>query len=75
MAPKFSIITVTYNSEAYISRCIDSVLSQDYSDFEYILVDGCSTDTTLNIVANQDLKRGEYRLSGHQSMLLKRFED
>jgi len=30
---------------------------------------------TLNIVANQDLKRGEYRLSGHQSMLLKRFED
>jgi len=44
---KFSIITCTWNSEPYLAQSIESVLSQDYPDIEYIFVDGGSTDGTL----------------------------
>jgi len=47
---KISIITVSYNSSATIRDTIESVLSQTYPDFEYILVDGKSTDDTLAII-------------------------
>lgn len=50
MNPKFSIITVCFNSEETIERTIISVLSQSYQNFEYIIVDGASTDGTLGIV-------------------------
>ena len=49
---KFSIITVSYNSENTIEETIQSVISQSYKDYEYILVDGGSTDNTLKIVNN-----------------------
>lgn len=44
---RFSIITVCYNAEDSIGRTVDSVLAQHYRDFEYIVVDGGSTDRTL----------------------------
>ncbi|MCG9626581.1 glycosyltransferase [Vibrio mediterranei] len=47
---KVSIITVCFNSESTISDTIDSVLKQTYKDIEYIIVDGCSTDGTMDIV-------------------------
>lgn len=46
----FSIITVCYNSEKTIERTIKSVLEQSCQDYEYILVDGASTDHTLEII-------------------------
>lgn len=48
--PKISLITVTRNAEATIQRCIESVLSQDYPNVEYIVIDGLSTDGTVKIV-------------------------
>lgn len=50
MSVKFSIITVTYNCKSTVEQTISSVLSQSFSDFEYILVDGASTDGTLDII-------------------------
>jgi len=47
---KFSIVTITLNSERYLDKTIRSVLSQDYPDMEYILIDGGSTDGTLDLI-------------------------
>ena len=47
---KVTIITVTYNSAAYLQDCINSVRSQNYPNIEYIIVDGKSTDGTMGIV-------------------------
>lgn len=49
-SPTLSVVTVSYNSAATIERTIDSVLSQTFRDLEYIVVDGGSTDDTLDIV-------------------------
>lgn len=47
---KFSIITVTYNSEKTIERTIKSVLEQKNVNYEYIIIDGNSSDRTIEIV-------------------------
>lgn len=47
---KISIITVCFNSEKTIEDTINSVLSQDYTDFEYLIIDGKSKDHTLELI-------------------------
>lgn len=48
---KVSVITVTYNSAATLSRAIDSVKQQTYDNIEHIIVDGGSTDGTIDIIS------------------------
>lgn len=48
---KVSIVTVSYNSEATIQRTIESVLNQTWSHLEYLIIDGASSDDTVNIAA------------------------
>lgn len=55
---KLSIITVTYNSERYLRETLNSVLRQKYNNYEYIIVDGGSTDSTLEILAEYTLLFG-----------------
>ena len=48
--PLLTIITVVLNGEKYIEQTIDSVFNQRYKNIEYIIIDGGSTDNTLNII-------------------------
>lgn len=52
--PKVSIITVVYNGCRYLQEAMDSVFIQDYPNIEYIIVDGGSTDGTLDIIRDNE---------------------
>jgi glycosyltransferase involved in cell wall biosynthesis len=47
---KISVLTICYNAEAYIERAVQSVMQQCYTDWEHIIVDGGSTDKTVEIL-------------------------
>lgn len=60
--PLISIITVTLNAEQYLEQTIQSVLDQTYKNIEYIIVDGGSTDRSLEII-NKYKKRIDHFIS------------
>ena len=53
-----SVIIPIYNVSAYVERCIQSVMSQTYDDFECILVDDASPDDIVIIIIEDCLQRG-----------------
>ena len=76
--PKYSIVLPTYNSSKYLKAAIDSVLTNDYEDFEFIVSDNCSNDDTEKIVKTYNDKRLKYIkpqehlcLSAHWNFALK----
>ena len=58
MAKKISIITVTFNSSATVRDTLESVLKQQYLDFEYLVIDGGSKDNTVDIIKEYEPKFG-----------------
>ncbi len=68
--PVFSVVVPVYNAERYLNKTLQSILDQDFPDFELILVDDRSTDGSLSvlkvfaekdariIVLNNDMNRG-----------------
>ncbi|QKF68406.1 glycosyltransferase, family 2 [Arcobacter venerupis] len=47
---KVTIVTVTYNAQEYLEQTIKSIIEQDYPNIEYIIIDGASTDKTVDII-------------------------
>lgn len=57
-----SVIMPVYNAESYIARCLTSVLDQSYANLEVILVDDCSTDSTLSVLRGVLDERNDSRV-------------
>jgi glycosyltransferase involved in cell wall biosynthesis len=53
---RVSIITVTYNAAKFLEDCICSVKNQDYQDIEHVIIDGGSSDETLDIIKRHEHK-------------------
>ena len=51
---KFTVVTVVFNGESVIEKTVESVLNQEYPPFEYLIFDGASADSTLNLIAQYE---------------------
>ena len=56
--PAVSVIIPMYNAEKYIGECLESILTQTFQDFEVIVVDDCSTDSSVEVVESYASKFG-----------------
>jgi glycosyltransferase involved in cell wall biosynthesis len=65
--PFVSVITPVYNGALYLAECIESVLAQEYRNFEYIIVNNCSTDATREIA--EQYGRRDKRLTVHNNKI------
>jgi glycosyltransferase involved in cell wall biosynthesis len=68
-APLVSVLTPVYNCAAYIEQCIESVLAQTFKDFEYIIINNCSTDNTLEIARRFEAKDSRIRVHNNTDFL------
>jgi glycosyltransferase involved in cell wall biosynthesis len=68
-APLVSIVTPVYNGELYLRECIESVLAQTYSCWEYIIVNNCSADRTLTIAQEYAQRDPRIRISSNDTLL------
>ena len=50
MMPKLSVITINYNNKSGLEKTIQSLFSQTFNDFEYIVIDGGSSDGSIDII-------------------------
>lgn len=60
--PIISLIVPTYNAQEYVTEFLDSIVNQDHSDYEIILVNDCSKDRTLEILNNYDFKTLKHKI-------------
>lgn len=74
---QLSIALATYNGEKYLSKQIDSILNQTYSDFELIVSDDCSSDNTWNILLDYARKDKRIKIfkNKHNLGFVKNFEN
>ncbi len=67
--PVVSVLTPFYNTAEYLAQCIESVLAQSFRQFEYILVDNCSTDGSGDIAARYARLDSRIRLIRRNTLL------
>jgi glycosyltransferase involved in cell wall biosynthesis len=68
-APLVSVVTPVYNGEAYLAECIESVLKQTYRNFEYIIVNNCSTDRTLDVALQFSKQHSRIKVHNNKEFL------
>jgi|GEM_PF-2530197 len=66
---KITVYTQTYNAGGYLRQCIDSVLNQTYTDFEYIIVDHGSVDGTYDVIKEYSLKDSRIRTYRYENSI------
>jgi glycosyltransferase involved in cell wall biosynthesis len=64
--PKISVICPVYNTENLLIRCLDSVLNQTFADFEFILINDCSTDRSGEICRRYQKKETRIKYIVHE---------
>lgn len=67
--PLVSVLTPVYNGEPYLEACIQSVLRQTYPNMEYVIVNNCSTDNSLNIARKYKEKDDRIRICTNSEFL------
>ena len=67
--PFVSIVTPVYNGEKYLEECIQSVRAQTYQNWEYIILNNCSTDNTLLIAERHANEDSRIRIVGTETLL------
>lgn len=67
--PLVSVITPVYNTEKYLAECIESVLAQSYQNWEYVIVNNCSTDRSLEIARQYAAQDPRIRIHDNQEFL------
>ena len=67
--PFVTILTPVYNGEKYLAECIESVLAQTYQNWEYIIVNNCSTDKSLTIAEGYARKDPRIRVYSNKSFV------
>lgn len=67
--PRVSVVTPVYNGEKHLADCIESVLAQTYRNFDYIIVNNCSTDRTLEIAEQYAARDSRIRVMSNPTLL------
>ena len=68
-SPLVTIVTPAYNEEKLLSECIESVLAQSYTNWDYLIVNNCSEDGTLAIAEKYAASDGRIRVVSNSSLL------
>jgi glycosyltransferase involved in cell wall biosynthesis len=67
--PLVSVVTPVYNTEKYLAECIESILAQTYENWEYIIVNNCSTDRSLEIAQHYAQQDARIRVHDNEEFL------
>jgi glycosyltransferase involved in cell wall biosynthesis len=67
--PLVTVLTPVYNGEDYLAECIEGVLNQTYKNFEYIIVNNCSTDRTLELAQRYAACDGRIRVCTNEKFV------
>src|SRR3989442_1303003 len=64
-----SVVTPVYNGENYLRECIESVLAQTYTHWDFTIVNNCSTDRTLDIAQEYAVKDPRIRIHNNETLV------